>query len=142
MTESNPGRGEKHVEDANKPEDTPIKKSKPKRKPAWKKAILDCIVVCGSVKAACEAVDIDESWVYECRHKDPEFEAAFQIALEKATKNLEQEAFRRAKKGSDRLVEFLLSRRDPRYKNKEELQLGGKMDIKVEFTRDDADKTS
>lgn len=127
------------TEDTSLPEDTSStssKKSKPKRKPAWKKAVLDCIVTCGSVHAACEAVGINESYVYEVRHKDPQFEADFQVALERATKNLEQEAFRRAKKGSDRLVEFLLSRRDPRYKNKEELQLGGKIDIKIEFVKD------
>jgi hypothetical protein len=80
--------------------------------------------------------------VYRVRAQDPQFEVEFQNALDLSVKNLEQEAFRRAKRGSDRLVEFLLSRRDPRYKNKEELQLGGNIDIKVEFTRDDADKTS
>lgn len=124
------------------PEPSKTKKPKPKRAKAWRKAVLDAVVTCSSVRSACDAVGISEGHVYRVRAQDPQFEVEFQNALDLSLKNLEQEAFRRAKKGSDRLVEFLLARRDPRYKNKEELQLGGNIDIKVEFTRDDADKTS
>lgn len=120
-----------------KPEDTSVPKAKPKLKRSWRKAVLQCIVECGNITQSCEASGVSVGHFYEVRKRDPEFENEVQEAIMMATQRLEQEAFKRAKAGSDKLIEFILSRRDPRYKGKEELNIGqkGPMTINITFEK-------
>lgn len=98
---------------------------------AWQPVFLDGLRTTGNVSAAARAAQICRSRVYECRHRDPGFAAAWTDALEEAADRLEMEAFRRAVEGigedrffkedvvgrvtrySDRLLMFLLKARRP-----------------------------
>lgn len=51
-------------------------------------------------------------------HKDPEFATQVQEAYQKFVESLEQVAVSRAKGGSDRLLELLLKRHIPEYRDK------------------------
>lgn len=83
----------------------PTKKA---RVPKWQKAFLSALANSGNVRAACRAAGTHRPTVYERRHKDPEFAALWEDALEDAADSLEAEAVRRARGGSDTLLIFLL----------------------------------
>ena len=98
---------------------------------AWHSVFLDGLRATGNVSESARAANICRSRVYECRHRDPVFAAAWADALEAAADRLEMEAFRRAVEGigedrffrgdvvgrvtrySDRLLMFLLKARRP-----------------------------
>jgi hypothetical protein len=124
-------------EDAQPSKPCNTSKKKAARRRDWKKAILACVVECGNISQAAEAAGVSTDRVYWHRKTDPQFEADFQEALEMATQNLEQEAFKRAKRGSDKLIEFLLDRRDPKYRGKGDEKPYGNITINVSFERDD-----
>ncbi len=97
----------------------------------WQAVFLDRLRATGNVSEAARAARICRSRVYECRHRDAVFAAAWADALEEAADRLEMEAFRRAVEGigedrffkgdvvgrvtrySDRLLMFLLKARRP-----------------------------
>lgn len=68
---------------------------------------------------------VDRSTSYRWR-QDPEFAALVEQAKEVSIDNLEREAHRRAMKGSDRLLEFLLVNRAPeKYQSTRKVELSG-----------------
>ena len=100
-------------------------------KRAWQAVFIDGLRATGNVSEAARGANICRSRVYECRHRDQAFAAAWADALEEAADRLEMEAFRRAVEGigedrffkgdvvgrvtrySDRLLMFLLKARRP-----------------------------
>jgi hypothetical protein len=62
---------------------------------------------------AAKQAGIGRSTLYEARSKDREFAKAWDDALAEGTDRLEDEAYRRAMKDSDRLLEFMLRGRRP-----------------------------
>lgn len=98
---------------------------------AWQSLFLEGLRATGNVSEAARAASICRSRVYDCRHRDADFAAAWADALEEAADRLEMEAFRRAVEGigedrffrgdvvgrvtrySDRLLMFLLKARRP-----------------------------
>ncbi|MFN2578216.1 MAG: hypothetical protein ABR607_11055 [Pyrinomonadaceae bacterium] len=79
----------------------------------WQKAFLAGLEQTGSVTDAAKAAKIGRSAVYQHRYSDPAFARLWDEAIEKACDLLEDEARRRAFKGSDVLLMFLLKGRRP-----------------------------
>ena len=75
---------------------------------------LDKLRESGNVRLSCEAADVNRRTVYRWREKWATFADEWQEALDDALDLLEAEAWRRARKTSDRLLMFLLQahRRD------------------------------
>jgi hypothetical protein len=71
---------------------------------ARKKAFLAAVALTGIVRHAADAVGVNRGTVRDWRMADPEFEAAYQAALEDAADRLEAEAFRRAHDGVKKYV--------------------------------------
>src|SRR4051812_1323438 len=67
----------------------------------------------GTVMHACIAAGIGRRTWYDWLENDPTFAAAAMEASEGVTDELEKEAIRRAKKGSDTLIIFLLKSKRP-----------------------------
>jgi hypothetical protein len=63
----------------------------------WRRAFLAALREAGTVRAACEACDIDRSTAYDLRRADPSFAADWEDALEDFADALEMEAVRRAR---------------------------------------------
>lgn len=74
----------------------------------WQKAFLAALENTGSVTAACKAAGITSPTAYRNKCSDPVFAKQWEEALEKSADELEDEARRRAKAGSDILLMFLL----------------------------------
>jgi hypothetical protein len=122
---------------------TPDNPKKPKtRKRIWQKAFLACLSVCGNVTDTCRKLDVDPSTVYDHKKADPEFARLWEEALDKAMDCLEIEAHRRAKAGSDRLLEFLLKcRRKDKYGDNPVTQSQGQQpQITIEKAPDEPDQ--
>ena len=97
-----------------------------------------------SITKAAELSGIGRRTVYDWRAQDPEFSAAFEDAYQRGVAVLEDEAFRRAHDGvqrpvyykgaivdhvrefSDSLLMFLLKARDPRFRDKTQVEMTGK----------------
>jgi hypothetical protein len=111
----------------------------------------------GNVSAACRSARIGRQRVYERRESDPEFAAAWDVALDEAVDSLESEGWRRARDGtlkpifyegqkcgeireySDTLLIFLLKGHRPaRFREtvRQEQQHSGEVLIRVKY--DDA----
>ena len=72
---------------------------------------------------------VDRSTSYRWR-QDPEFAALVEQAKEVSIDNLEREAHRRAMRGSDRLLEFLLVNRAPeKYQRVQNINLAGHLSL-------------
>ena len=84
-----------------------------KNRPAMAR-FLDKLRESGNVRLSCEAADVNRRTVYRWREKWSTFADEWQEALDDALDLLEAEAWRRARKTSDRLLMFLLQahRRD------------------------------
>jgi hypothetical protein len=67
----------------------------------------------GAVRYACQAAAVGRSTAYRHRQADEGFALAWADALEDACDELEAEARRRAKEGSDQLLMFLLKAHRP-----------------------------
>lgn len=105
------------------------------RQTRWtrKKArFLDAYRACGMVSEAARRVKVGRSTVYEWRKEDPAFAAAWDDIDAALADELEAEAIRRAKAGSDTLLIFLLKGLKPeRYRERvqADLQHHGHVDV-------------
>jgi hypothetical protein len=98
----------------------------------------------GTVTAAAEKANIGRRTIYDWKESDPEFAAQFEDAYQRGIAVLEDEAVRRAYHGvqrpvyqkgqiaghvteySDSLLMFLLKSRDPRFRDKTQVEMTGK----------------
>lgn len=69
-----------------------------------KKKFLELFRQTGNVTTAAEAIGLNRATPYKWREKDPEFAAAWDMAVEEAADRLEQEAWRRAVEGVEEPV--------------------------------------
>lgn len=100
------------------------KKERKDWKPIWLEAFKDK----GTVTAACEVARVSRSTVYDAR-TDDSFATAWDAIEHMTTEDLEQEAIRRAKDGSDTLLIFMLKSRKPEtYRERYEVKHEGKID--------------
>ena len=114
------------------------------RRPAWQRPFLEAFEQTMMVSAACDAVGIGRTTVYEARQRDAAFAAAWADVNEKITEQLEAAAIRRARDGvarpvfqggklvghdrvySDGLVALLLKARRPdRYRDNVRMEHSG-----------------
>ena len=94
-----------------------------------KDRFLRALVATGTVTTAAEAAGVHRRTAYKWREADEEFAALWDEALEDAADKLEAEAIRRAYKGSDTLLIFLLKGLKPeRYKERASYEHTGKLD--------------
>ena len=119
---------------------------------AKRAAFLSALADTGIILRACEVSDTPRTNVYRWR-KEPEFEAAFQSAIEEATERLELEARRRALEGtekpvyqggqlvgyvreySDTLLIFTLKALRPdKYRENAKIEHSGGIDLQVRVT--------
>jgi hypothetical protein len=81
----------------------------------WVPAFLDALSKCGVIQHAAAKAGIDRTTAYARRDIDPVFREAMAQAIEDSNDRLEEIAWKRATKASDRLLIFLLRCR--RYPN-------------------------
>jgi hypothetical protein len=79
----------------------------------WHARFIEALRDTGAVRYAAEAAGVPRSTAYRHRAADEEFASAWADALEDACDELEVEARRRAKAGSDGLLQFLLRAHRP-----------------------------
>lgn len=109
----------------------------------WRVLFLEELAVRGSVVGACDAADCSRTNAYAERERDAEFAAAWDEAKRIAVERMEDEARRRAVEGtlkpvfqggemvgkvreySDTLLIFLLKAHDPKYREKQQVELSG-----------------
>lgn len=101
----------------------------------------------GNVYLSCKAADVTRSAVYRWRRKWSTFAAEWQEALDDAVDMLEAEAWKRARRHSDRLLMFLLkAHRREFYGEPMRVELSGPagegITIKVVYGNDGTDGTS
>jgi len=102
-----------------------------------KRAFLAAFAECGEVKQSAELADISRELHYDWKAQDEEYAAAFAVAELLAADELEDEARRRAKKGGDKLLMFLLSALKPeKYKVRKEItsQVEHKHRVEIDLT--------
>lgn len=103
------------------------------RTPEKREAFLTILSNGGTVKEAREAAGISRSSIYDWRKADEDFAAAWDHAYEEGTDELETEAVRRAKDGSDTLMIFLLKARRPeKYRDNVKHEHTGGLSLVVE----------
>lgn len=96
----------------------------------WTHAFLASLRKSGNVSQAARSVGVGRRTVYDRRENDPDFKAAWDDVLAEAMDGLEAEALKRAKKGSDTLLIFLLkSNRPEKYKDQSKLEVSGKISL-------------
>lgn len=114
----------------------------------WKLVFLKELQRTGIVGTACKKAKISRSTAYKTRDEDVDFAAAWDIALDDATDNMEQEAWRRGVKGtvkpvyqgkehvgdireySDTLLIFMLKGiRPDKYRERTDVHHSGKIDV-------------
>lgn len=119
------------------------------------KDFLDALAQRGNVYAACKIAKVGRRTVYEWREDDAAFRQAWEDALKVAVQVLENEAWRRAAKGtlkpiyqngvkvgtvreySDRLMEFLLRGAAPeKYRERQQVEHSGSAKLIVEYRKD------
>jgi hypothetical protein len=91
---------------------------------AVKARALQAYAIAGTVKGACEAAKIGRTTWYAWMERDPAFGRRVVELSEEVTDELEEEAIKRAKAGSDTLIIFLLkSKRPQQYRERQEITL-------------------
>jgi len=92
---------------------------------------LEKLRECGNIRLACQAADIPRTTVYRWRNTWSTFAHEWDDALEDALDLLEAEAWKRARRNSDRLLMFLLKahRRDV-YGDHLDLDADGQINIR------------
>lgn len=84
----------------------------------------------GAVSYACQAASVSRDTAYRHRQQDEGFALEWADALEDAVDELEAEARRRAKNGSDALLQFLLKAHRPRlYRDTHRLEHAGGIEL-------------
>jgi hypothetical protein len=79
----------------------------------WQARFLGALRDTGTVRYACQAAGVGRSTVYRERQRNERFALEWNDALEDGIDELEAEARRRAKTGSDALLQFLLKAHRP-----------------------------
>ena len=74
----------------------------------WQRAFLAALEIQGNVTASAKAAGVTPKTCYQHRRQNPDFAELWQQALERSADELEVEARKRAKAGSDVLLMFLL----------------------------------
>lgn len=88
---------------------------------------LEAIAAGMNFSEAAQHAGVDRVTTYRWR-KDPAFQAEVDKAKEVSIEALEREAHRRAMRGSDRMLEFLLVNRAPdKYSNSRKIDLNGSL---------------
>jgi hypothetical protein len=107
---------------------------------AWKPAFLEAFSTYGTVSHACKVVGVGRRTVYDARQVDEAFAAEWAAVEDDVSDDLEQEAVRRAKDGSDTLLIFLLKARRPeKYRENTHITHAGALTLdRILF--DDVDK--
>jgi len=82
----------------------------------------------GRVDLACQKAGVPKSLHYRWLHLDPTYKAEFEAARERMVGMLEDEAFRRAIDGSDKMLEILLKANAPE-KYRERYNITGNFNI-------------
>ena len=86
----------------------------------------------GNIRLSCTAAGVNRSTVYRWRDKWVTFADEWDEALDDAVDLLEGEAWRRARKNSDRLLMYLLTAHRPeKYGDKVQVQNSGTLTIEV-----------
>jgi hypothetical protein len=102
---------------------------------AVKARALKAYAIAGTVKGACEAAKVGRSTWYDWIERDPAFGARVLELTEEVTDDLETEAVKRAKEGSDTLLIFLLkSKRPQQYRDRQEITVVSP-DVKARLAR-------
>ena len=97
-----------------------------------KSAFLAAFCECGNVSKSTKAAKINRTTHYQWLKDDPEYAAAFSEAEQIAVAELEDEARKRAMKGSDLLMIFLLKHLKPeRYRERLETKVSGTVEHSV-----------
>lgn len=109
----------------------------------WRVRFLEELAVRGSVVAACDAAECSRRNAYDERERNAEFAAKWDEAKRIAVERMEDEARRRAVEGtlkpvfqggalvgkvreySDTLLIFLLKAHDPKYKDRQHVEVSG-----------------
>lgn len=102
-----------------------------------KRAFLAAFAECGEVKQAATLADISRELHYDWKANDRDYALAFSLAEEMAGDELEDEARKRAKRGGDKLLMFLLQALKPeKYKQRKEItsQVEHKHKLAIDLT--------
>ena len=84
------------------------------------------------VRAAAAAVAVSWSLLYRYRREQPEFAKRWEDAKRITVQRLEDEAYRRALDGSDKLMELMLKAHAPeKYRERSEVRVAGGMSLQV-----------
>lgn len=116
----------------------------PTRPKAWQPEFLLSLAKGDTIRQACETAGVDYSTAYSARGRDPDFFAQWDAAYEEGSDRLEEEAWRRAKEGTQEavyfqgkvvgyqtrfsdqlLVELLRARRPDKYRQRQEVRHAG-----------------
>jgi len=133
--------------------DAPKPEQRRRRTPAIsaeaRAAFLEAVSAGWSVSHAADRADVHRRRFYELAKADGEFAAELRDAVQTGTHALEDEARRRAVDGvdepvfqggelvghvrrySDRLLEFLLKKRDPSYRERSEVTVAGGIELRT-----------
>jgi hypothetical protein len=101
----------------------------------WRRRFLERLAATGSVAGACAAAGVGRTTAYRHRWSDPGFAEDWDDAIEEFCDDLEEEAWRRARDGSDVLMMFMLKAvRPEKYRDHyplkaliEQMKAGGQM---------------
>jgi hypothetical protein len=112
-------------------------KRTPKKRRDWRPGFLKAFETCGMVTEACRMAKVSKANVYDERQRNEDFALAWADVEERSTELLETEAVRRATKGSDVLLIFLLkSRRPTTYRDNVKVEHGGQIEVKGDVEKE------
>lgn len=95
-----------------------------------RRVFLELIAEGSNIGEACAALGVNRSTVFRWRKDDPGFNAAVLRAFVANIEGLKREAERRAMKGSDKLLMFLLCNYAPdQFSNTQKLEHSGAVDL-------------
>ena len=101
---------------------------------AKKARFLKLLAETGNVSRSAIGAGIDRRGLYRERDTDAEFAAAWEEALESGVDELEEEARKRAKEGSDTLLIFLLKANRPqKYRDQVKVESDNKVILEVVY---------
>ncbi len=87
--------------------------------------IINGETIAGTITEAEKLTNIDRQTVYNRRNQDKNFTKDMTVALDTRTQILENDAYKRAMVKLDLLLMFLLKARDPKYRDKQEINHDG-----------------